>query len=159
MRLTREAEYALRALGYLATLPPGQVWPAGRLAEACGLPAPFLSKTLRKLARSGVLRSSRGRHRGYALARPAWQISVREILEAVEGSDVFRRCVFWDSRCSEERPCLLHGAWARLRDNLLHNLERLSLEDVWVAWQARDPPDSASVQAAERRDPSKGGRR
>ena len=130
MRFTREAEYALRALAYLATVPVGQVRPANQVAEACGLPGPFLSKTLRKLARGGVLRSARGRSRGYGLARPAPEISVREVLEAVEGRDAFRRCVFWDSRCSEDRPCALHGAWATVRGELLANLERMTLEDV-----------------------------
>jgi Rrf2 family protein len=140
MRFTREAEYALRALAYLATVPLGQVRPANQVAEACGLPGPFLSKTLRKLARGGVLRSARGRSRGYGLARPAREISVREVLEAVEGRDAFRRCVFWDSRCSEDRPCALHGAWAAVRGELLANLERMTLEDVRAAWWARDPP-------------------
>lgn len=140
MRFTREAEYALRALSYLASVPLGQVRPANQVAEACGLPGPFLSKTLRKLARSGLLRSARGRSRGYGLARPPAEISVREVLEAVEGADAFRRCVFWDARCSDDRPCPLHGAWAAIRGNLLANLERMTLEDVRAARWARDPP-------------------
>lgn len=140
MRFTREAEYALRALAYLASLSPGQVSPANQVAEACGLPGPFLSKTLRKLARSGVLRSARGRSRGYGLARPAREINLREVLEAVEGSDAFRRCVFWDSRCSEDRPCVLHAAWAGVRRGLLANLKWMTLEDVRAAWWPRGPP-------------------
>lgn len=136
MRLTREAEYALRALAYLASVPAGEVRPANQVAEACGLPGPFLAKTLRKLARSGLLRSARGRSRGYGLARPAREIHVREVLEAVEGPDYFRRCVFWDAGCSEERPCVLHAAWAPVRAGLLANLERMTLEDVQAAWTA-----------------------
>lgn len=151
MRFTREAEYALRALAYLASLSPGQVSPANQVAEACGLPGPFLSKTLGKLARGGVLRSARGRSRGYGLARPAREVSVREVLEAVEGRDAFRRCVFWDSRCSEDRPCALHGAWATVRGELLANLERMTLEDVRAAWWARDPPGTQSAPLGSRR--------
>ncbi len=140
MRLTREAEYALRALAYLASVPMGQARTAYQVAEACGLPAPFLSKTLRKLARGGVLRSARGRSRGYALARAAGAISVREVLEAVEGRDLFRRCVFWDAGCSDERPCALHPAWAGVRARLLAELDRMSLKDLKVGGQAREPP-------------------
>lgn len=143
MRLTRDAEYALRALSYLASVPLGEVRSAGQVAEACGLPAPFLSTTLRKLARSGLLPSCRGRHRGYGLARPGRPIPAREILEAAEGTDAFRRCVFWDTRCSDERPCLLHGAWAQVRGALVAQLERLTLENVGAAWQTRDPPERA----------------
>ena len=151
MRFTREAEYALRALAYLASVPPGQVRPANQVAEACGLPGPFLSKTLRKLARGGVLRSARGRSRGYGLARPAREINVREVLEAVEGTDAFRRCVFWDSRCSDDRPCALHGAWAAVRGQVLANLERMTLQDVWAAGWGRDPPGTQSAQLGSRR--------
>jgi Rrf2 family protein len=140
MRLTRETDYALRALAYLASVPAGQVRPANQVAEACGLPGPFLSKTLRKLARSGLLRAARGRSRGYGLARPPGEVSVREVLEAVEGREAFRRCVFWDAGCSEERPCVLHPAWAGVRAELLARLERMTLEDVRAAWWARDPP-------------------
>ncbi|MCS7236362.1 MAG: Rrf2 family transcriptional regulator [Armatimonadota bacterium] len=140
MRFTREAEYALRALSYLSSVPAGEVRAASQVAQACGLPGPFLSKTLRKLARSGLLRSARGRSRGYGLARNPREICVREVLEAVEGSDAFRRCVFWDAGCSDERPCVLHAAWAHVRAALLANLERMTLEDVRAAGWVREPP-------------------
>jgi Rrf2 family protein len=151
VRLTRETEYALRALSHLAGLPEGETIPTSRVAEACGLPREFLSKTLRRLVRAGLLRSSRGRSRGYGLARPAREIRVREVLEAVEGPDYFRRCVFWDSRCSEDRPCALHGAWAAVRGELLANLERMTLEDVRAAGWARDPPGTQSAPLGSRR--------
>lgn len=143
MRLTGEAEYAIRALTYLASVPSGQVRSANQVAEACGLPGPFLSKTLGKLARAGLLRSARGRSRGYRLARSAREINVREILEAVEGSDVFRRCVFWDARCSDDRPCALHGAWVAIRKQLLEHLEGMTLEDVSAARPPPNPPGAS----------------
>ncbi|MDR5710246.1 MAG: Rrf2 family transcriptional regulator [Armatimonadota bacterium] len=141
VRLTRETEYALRALSYLAGLPGGGTVPASRVAEACRLPREFLSKTLRRLVRSGLLRSSRGRSRGYGLARSPREISVREVLEAVEGPDYFRRCVFWDSRCSEDRPCVLHRVWADVRPQLVEALGQLTLDVLLEPWWARDPPE------------------
>ncbi|MDR7415457.1 MAG: Rrf2 family transcriptional regulator [Armatimonadota bacterium] len=141
MRLTRETEYALRALRYLAGLSGGETAPASRVAEACGLPREFLSKTLRRLVRAGLLRSSRGRSRGYALTRSPREISVREVLEAVEGPDYFRRCVFWDSRCSEDRPCVLHGVWADVRPRLMEALGWLTLDALRDPGWARDPPE------------------
>ncbi len=157
MRFTREAEYALRALSYLASIPAGQVRPANQVAEACGLPAPFLAKTLRKLARSGLLRSARGRSRGYGLARNPREINVREVLEAVEGRDAFRRCVFWDAGCSEDRPCVLHAAWAGVRAALLANLERMTLEDVRAAGWAREPPQRCTAPSDSPTPRAKGG--
>ncbi|MCS7171893.1 MAG: Rrf2 family transcriptional regulator [Armatimonadetes bacterium] len=144
MRLTRETEYALRALSYLAGLSGGEAAPASRVAQACGLPREFLSKTLRRLVRLGLLRSSRGRSRGYALTRSPREISVREVLEAVEGPDYFRRCVFWDSRCSEDRPCVLHPVWAGVRPQLVEALGRITLDALLEPWWARDPPELRS---------------
>ncbi len=141
MRLLRETEYALRALRYLATLPEGRVVPASQLAKTCGLPREFLSKVLRRLVRAGLVRSSRGRSRGYGLSRSPSEISVREVLEAVEGPDYFRRCVFWDARCSDDRPCLLHRVWAGVRPQLLEALDRLTLDALPQPSRAQDLPD------------------
>ncbi len=141
MRLLRETEYALRALRYLATLPDGTVVPAARLAKTCGLPREFLSKVLRRLVQTGLVRSFRGRRRGYGLGRPPSEISVREVLEAVEGPDYFRRCVFWDARCSDDRPCLLHRVWAGVRPQLVEALGHLTLDVLPESTGARDPPE------------------
>ncbi len=141
MRLLRETEYALRALCHLAKLPEGAVVPASQLAKACGLPREFLGKTLRRLVRVGLVRSFRGRSRGYALGRPPSEISVREVLEAVEGPDYFRRCVFWDARCSDDRPCPLHQVWAGVRPQLLEALGRLTLDMLPEPTRVRDPPE------------------
>ncbi|MDP3908810.1 MAG: Rrf2 family transcriptional regulator [Gemmatimonadales bacterium] len=78
------------------------------IAQDEDLPTTFLAKTFQKLARHGILEAHRGAGRGYALARPAVEISVRAVLEAIEGAELFRRCVFAGSRCSDDHPCLLH---------------------------------------------------
>lgn len=130
MKLSRESQYGLTAAMYLATQPPGTVIQGSRLAEAEGLPPMFLAKILRKLTRHGVLRSFRGRDRGYALAKAPRDINVREVLEAVEGADLFGRCVFWSDACSEEEPCLLHDTWKTVRPVMASLMEHISLEEV-----------------------------
>ncbi len=130
MKLSRESQYGLTAAMYLATQPPGTVLQGSRLAEAEGLPPMFLAKILRKLTRHGVLRSFRGRDRGYALARAPRDISVREVLEAIEGPDLFQRCVFWSDVCSEDEPCLLHDTWKTVRPVMASLMDHISLEEV-----------------------------
>lgn len=130
MRLSRESEYGLAALGYLAAQPPGVVIQVKHVAEAQGLPEVFLAKIFLKLARQGVLRSYRGRERGYALARPAGQISAKEVVEAIEGTTVFHRCVFWRNQCSDDYPCLLHNVWKDLRPHMAERMTRITLEDI-----------------------------
>ncbi|MDH3297932.1 MAG: Rrf2 family transcriptional regulator, partial [Gemmatimonadota bacterium] len=108
MQLTKESEHALVALEFLIAQPPGEYVALADIAEAAGLPRAFLAKTFQKLARHDVLLSSRGRSKGYTLARPADSISVLEVFVAVEGPRLLQRCTLWPSRCSDDSPCVLH---------------------------------------------------
>lgn len=130
MKLSKESEYGLSGLVYLARQRPGTILQVKEVAKAQDLPVYFLAKTFLKLTKRGVLRSFRGKERGYTLSRPPAEISIKEIVEAIEGSDVFRRCVFWSSQCSDDRPCLLHGIWKTVRPQLVELMERITLEDV-----------------------------
>src|SRR3972149_10401874 len=107
MHLSRESEYGLKAMIYLAQQPPATVLTLHQIAEAKDLPVGFLAKTLQKLARHGVLQSFRGRQRGYCLARDASQIHLREGLEAIEGGDPTQRRTSWGRRRAEREAGLL----------------------------------------------------
>lgn len=128
MRLTRESEYALDALLHLARRPGPVV--LAQLAEETGAPHAFLAKAFQKLARHSIVRGSPGGDRGYALARPADKISAREILEAIEGPDLFERCIFWGGRCSSHNPCQLHGRYAPIMRRVVRMAEDTKLSDL-----------------------------
>lgn len=88
MLLSRAAEAALKALPHLDPGGPGAPGREARtLALACGERAPFLGKVLQKLARAGLLRSKRGRSGGFVLGRPAAEITLADVVLAVEGAD------------------------------------------------------------------------
>ena len=114
----------------LATQPAGRILVLQEIAAAGGLPEHFLAKIFQKLRRHGLALSHRGAVRGYSLARPAATITLREILEAIEGEDAFDRCVFWPARCSPRRPCRLHHRWAKLRPKLQRMLDTTTLEEL-----------------------------
>lgn len=130
MHLSREGEYGLTAMIYLAQQPPATVLTLNQIAEARDLPAGFLAKTFQKLVRHGLLESFRGRRRGYCLAREASEIKLREMLEAIEGPDLFDRCIFWGRRCGESNPCLLHEGWREIKPHLIQFLETTSLTSL-----------------------------
>lgn len=130
MKLNRESEYGLAGMTYLARQRPGTVLTVRAVADAQTVPRMFLAKTFRKLARHGVLRSHRGRQRGYALARAPREINVREILEGIEGRDLFARCIFWSDACSEDRPCMLHGTWKSVRPQVVELMAGITLADL-----------------------------
>ena len=88
MLLSRAAEAALKALPHLDPRGPEAPGKEARvLALACGEPAPFLAKVLHKLARAGLLRSKRGRTGGFVLGRPASEVTLADVVLAVEGAD------------------------------------------------------------------------
>ena len=117
------------ALMELATHPAGELVEARRLAEATDLPAAYLSKILQTLSRAGIVDASRGR--GYALVRSAGSITLREILVAVEGSDMFvEGCIFWREECSDANPCPLHWRWQDLRPGIEQVVGGITLAQI-----------------------------
>jgi Rrf2 family protein len=145
MKLSKEAQYSL--LGVLSLAGHGgEMVQVARVAEETGVAAPFLAKSFSRLSRAGVLKGYRGRSRGYVLARPASMISVRDVVEAIEGPDLFRRCIFWGESCSEVQPCPLHGVWAQIRPRLAQMLAETTIQDLIEGRSALDP--QLSVQAS-----------
>ena len=130
VRLSRESQYGLEGLCVLARQPEGTIMLLSEIAEAGRLPAGFLAQIFQKLARHNVVSSHRGAVRGYALARSPEAISVKEIVEAIEGRDLFERCIFWPGRCGENQPCRLHERWGPVRHTLTEMMERTTLKDV-----------------------------
>jgi Rrf2 family protein len=146
MHLSRETEYGLKAMIYLAQRPPATVLTLHQIAEAKGLPVGFLAKTLQKLARRGVLQSFRGRQRGYCLARAPSQIRLREVLEAIEGANLTERCIFWGRRCGEAHPCILHSGWLEVRPSLTAFFDATTL--ARLAEISSAPPQSSGAPDA-----------
>lgn len=131
MRLSRETDYALQGLAFLARQGDGAVVQLADIAAAQNIPAAFLSKIFQKLARHGLIRSYRGSQRGYSLGRAAVEINLGEILHATEGPDLFRHCAFGHHACSgDENPCVLHGVWRKATALLQAEVERFSLADL-----------------------------
>jgi Rrf2 family protein len=92
MRMTQGVEWAAHCAALLALLPPGVAMSATKLAAFHDLPAPYLAKALQQLARAGIIDAVPGRRGGYRLARPAEEITLLDIVEAVDGSAPAFRC-------------------------------------------------------------------
>jgi Rrf2 family protein len=125
--LSRESQYGLEGLIVLARQPRGKVMPLRQIAQAGRLPAGFLARTLQKLRRHNLVSSHRGAVRGYALARPAQEIRLREIFEAIEGPLVFRQCIFSPRPADDPHPCRLHSEWSRVNATLQAVMDETSL--------------------------------
>lgn len=131
MKLSRESAYGIEGLLALAAQPLGTVMQLSDIAAARQLPQSFLAKIFQKFAQHGVVQSFRGATRGYALARPAQEILLKELLLAIEGPDLFERCIFWSDRCSHSNPCPLHDEWKKVSQQINQQLlERVTLADL-----------------------------
>src|SRR2546427_10353335 len=92
MRLSEGVEWGLHCAVLLAVMPPDTALPTSRLADFHGVPVAYLAKHLQALSRAGILTSVLGPGGGYKLARPSPDISVLEVVEAIDGDDPAFRC-------------------------------------------------------------------
>lgn len=114
MYLSRPAEYALRAMTYIAYMEPNHRVRASDLSEAVDVPAAFLSKIMRRLTAEGILDAKKGHHGGFKLARPAAEVRFIDILRAVDFEPATTHCVFGLEHCDANHPCPLHNEWSVL---------------------------------------------
>lgn len=86
--------------------------PARAIAESTGIPPAFLAKILRQLASGSIIDGERGHGGGYRLARPADEIVLADVIEALDGGETSSVCAMGDRECSSEKPCPLHELWS-----------------------------------------------
>lgn len=140
--LTHTTGYAIVALSYVGLAETAWVQ-ATSIAEATGIPKPYLSKILHALGKSGIIRTKRGSGGGVALSRPADQVTLLDVAMAVEPLSAEPRCFLGMTRCSEEKPCPMHTFWRQIRDKTREEMARTTLARVAAHQRAsgfRTPP-------------------
>lgn len=132
MQVSRRVDYALRAALHLASQQPDHACSVAEISETESVPKKFLEKILQDLIRRGVVRSKRGAHGGYLLARPPSEISFREIMEAVEGPISLNICVGEGDHelCSVSSGCGMQHIWAEGQRRLVDLFSKTRLGDL-----------------------------
>src|SRR5712692_1711420 len=130
MIYSRSAEYAIRAFVHMATLPPDEYSMVKQIAAESGIPPHFLAKILQGLARDGFLRSSKGPRGGFRLNRLPEEISLRNIVDAVDGVGRYERCIGGSPECNDRAPCGMHDSWQPLRSRIIDYLGGTSVADL-----------------------------
>jgi Rrf2 family protein len=149
MRLGEGVEWALHCATVLALVPSDRALPAASLAEFHGVPPAYLAKTLQALARDGIVESVAGRRGGYRLGRPAKDITILDVVEAVEGREPSFRCTEIRRRgparvrLSLYSPvCAIAAVMYRADEAWRNELRRTTLADL-LASLARSVPSEA----------------
>ena len=130
MLFSRSTEYAIRAMTTLASQKPGKLTGAREISNRQAIPMPFLWKILQILTRRRLVRSFKGMHGGYELARPADRISLHSIVQATDGDDFRERCVLGLPECVSQNPCPLHEQWRDIRAGMNKMMDETSLADL-----------------------------
>lgn len=129
-QLSRSGEYAVRAMLYLAALPPGETASISEIAERQEIPEPFLRKIIQDLAHSELVISNRGVFGGITLARSPGQVTMLEVIEAMEGPIYLNKCLMSSYRCNLLKTCPVHGVWREAQQKLAEVLQSKSLEEL-----------------------------
>ncbi|HUB88217.1 MAG TPA: SUF system Fe-S cluster assembly regulator [Dyella sp.] len=128
-RVSRLTDYATVVMTCIAAH-PSDVVSTAQIAEEAHLELPTVSKLLKSLGHAGLVDSFRGVNGGYRLARPAQQISLADIVEAIEGPLGMTECTLGDGQCEREAQCGVRGSWQRINHVLDNALRTMSLADM-----------------------------
>jgi len=127
---SKKCEVGLQAVLFLSTPNPARLFNALEVSREVGQPKEFVSKMLQILTSSGIVGSRKGKNGGFFLAKKPSEIKLIDIVEAIDGLDVFSNCVLGFPGCSKESPCPVHEKWGKLRDEAFQMLSENSFEDL-----------------------------
>ncbi len=130
MKLTRGADYGTLGILYLARQPRERVVLISEIAGAQGVPESYLAKIFQDLAKAGLVRSHRGAKGGFTLARPPETITLRQVIEAVEGPIALNRCLDPREGCPQSAECVVHEALANAQKTLVEALDAITLQSL-----------------------------
>jgi Rrf2 family transcriptional regulator, iron-sulfur cluster assembly transcription factor len=130
LSLTRKGDYAIRGLVYLAKQPEGSISLISEIAEGVQVPQSFVAKIFQSLAKTGLINSTRGTGGGFTLARSSSQITLLEIVEAIEGPIIPNKCIMRDDKCGLKPKCTVHPVWIRLQDSIHSILGGVTLSSL-----------------------------
>jgi Rrf2 family protein len=130
MQITRQADYAVRAVTYLAKQGPNQRAATSVVAREMKIPPSFLAKIISQLSIAGLLHTSRGARGGVTLAREPGKISILDVVEAIDGPIMLNECVGDPAGCSYNEECLVHPIWAEAQKNLVKQLSDTKFDQL-----------------------------
>lgn len=125
---SKSCENALRAV--LVIMDSDKAVKVEEIGEKTSLKIPFTRKALQKLSHAGILSATPGPNGGYTLNHNPKEISIMDIVHAIDGVDNYNTCVMGFSQCSQELACPMHDTWSGLKVQLIEKFEKLTLHDL-----------------------------
>lgn len=136
MILSRTSQYAIQALIYIATRPPGEPILNRKVAEYLGVPTAYLAKIMQSLCRGNLLYSYRGRQGGFCLREGGEKTDLMQIISLIEGAGFTDNCVLGLKTCSDETACPVHSKWKPIKEKIIALLHEQTLDRLAAAVQS-----------------------
>lgn len=130
LQITIAADYAVRAVLYLASQGHNCPVPSMEIARQQEIPRQFIPKILQALARAGILKTCPGRSGGATLTLSPHKISMFQIIEAVDGPVALNKCLSTKTKCSRDSVCPAHPAWVKIQDSFSKTLKKIKISDI-----------------------------
>ena len=137
MQITGQADYALRAMLYLARLETNERAATSKIAEEQEIPPSFLAKIISQLSIAGLIHTSRGAHGGVSLARKPSEVSLLEVVEAIDGPISLNECVHDPGICSFGDNCPIHEVWCEAKEELVRKLRASTFDKLLEREEAK----------------------
>lgn len=150
MHLTRQSDYGVRAVLHLASIPYGDVIQTREIAAREDIPAKYLPSIIRTLARAGLIRTMRGNQGGVTLARPPEEITLREVIEAIEGPIVLVQCMKGSSNCIHQDNCPFLPVCEDIQQMMVDQLEGTTFADLAAGVDVKTGGTRRSSEAESR---------
>ncbi len=130
MTLTLTVEYSVRVLMAMGNRPQGTLFHINTISRAYDIPEKFLRKIIPQLTKAGILISQKGKGGGIALAKQAGQISLMDVITAIEGDIFLNKCTFSATFCHRTPWCAVHNVWIEAQDQLKQFLASKSIKQL-----------------------------
>ena len=129
--LSNTSKYAIRAVIYLA-LNAGEEKKIGikQISKDLKIPTPFLGKILQTLAKQKLLSSTKGPHGGFGLGKSAEEIALIDIVDIIDGQDIFNKCLIRLEDCNHKEPCSMHDKYVEIRKNLMTLFQKEKVSEL-----------------------------
>ncbi len=130
LTISRETDYACRVILHLAMLPAGQRVTTQEIARRHIVPRALIRRIVTRLGAARLVTTTRGSGGGLALARPANEISLQHVVEAMEDQVTLNPCVIYPRECPLVKKCPVHEAWARAHAALVYELDAATFDKL-----------------------------
>jgi Rrf2 family protein len=149
MLFSTPAEYAIRGVAELACKSPDQYMLLDELVQGTDLPRDFMAKVFQRLVKGDVLKSVKGRNGGFTLARRPSEITLMNIIEAVEGPQPLDSCVVGFAQCHDAMPCAQHDLYKPIRQRLKDYMHKTTVADLAASLKSKKSWQQAQSAAAK----------